>query len=187
LSGWCPAALEAGLARADRVLETMTGVFFKTTSLSIRRLDLEQVPEVAGDATQDKVVVYVRLTGDTPGHACFLFEPRTAEFLADQLVGPGQTPELRESALSELCNVAGSAVLNSVADSGDIQLVPSPPLVVEDMGGAVLQSVAALLATQPQLTVWQAVVTIGGESGPAHLLILPESPVNSHREGPPAL
>lgn len=185
MNGWTRAGLEAGLAQADRVLEAMTGIVFRTTSLSIQELGLEEVPAVAGDSTHIRVAVYTQLSGDHPGHACFLFEPATAQYLADRMVGPGEPPALRESALSELCNVAGSAVLNAVSDAEDMALIPSPPLMVQDMGGAVLQSVAAALATRARVTVVQVVMEVGGEGGPAYLLLLPEGPVQAGQEGPP--
>ena len=185
MNGWHRAGLEAGLAQADRVLEAMTGIVFRTTSLCIQELGLEEVPALAGDSTRTKVAVYTQLSGDRPGHGCFLFEPATAEYLADQMVGPGEPPALRESALSELCNVAGSAVLNAMADAEDMALIPSPPLMVRDMGGAVLQTMAAALATQARVTVVQVVMDVGGEGGPAYLLLLPEGPVQAGQEGPP--
>jgi chemotaxis protein CheC len=171
------------MARADRVLGEMTGILFRTTSLSIHLLGLEDVPEVAGDSTRAMLAVYTRLSGARPGHACFLFEPQTAEHLADQMVGPGQPQKLRESALCELCNVAGSALLNSVSDALGLSVVPGPPLTVQDMSGAVLQSVAAALATQSRVTVVQAVMDVGGECGPAYFLLLPECPVHPDQEG----
>jgi len=179
------AELEAGLAEADRVLAAMTGITFRTTSLCVHVLELEKVPGVAGESTRIRVAVYARLSGDRPGHACFLIEPATAERLADEMVGPGQPPALRESALSELCNVAGSAVLNSVSDAQGLSLIPSPPLMVQDMGGAVLQCVAAALATQPEVTVVQAVMDVGAESGPVYFLLLPEGPVSPAPDGRP--
>lgn len=174
---WSVAALKAGLARATEVLEGMTGLTFQISGPVCRLMELETLPELASDSQAAMIAVYTRLLGDTPGHAVFLFTPAAARSLADLMVGAGQPTTLRESALSELCNVAGSAVLNVLADAGGMELVPSPPLVIEDMTGAVLQSVAAGLATLSQVLVIEGVISIGGESCSARLLMVPDDHV----------
>lgn len=182
---WSVQALEAGLARATQVFEGMTGLSFQISAPACRLMELEALPELAGNSEQAMVAVYTRLSGDTPGHAIFLFQPPAAKFLADMMVGPDESTALQESALCELCNVAGSAVLNMVADAGEIELVPSPPLVVSDMTGAVLQSVAAVLATLSQVHVIDAIISIGGEGFSARLLMVPEDRFTVRSEGVP--
>ena len=72
-----------------------------------------------------------------------VFRPQTALGLADLLMGEevGTTQsldEMEESALAELGNITGSFFLNALADSTGLVLLPSPPAVIMDMAGAIL-------------------------------------------------
>ena len=77
-----------------------------------------------------------------------LYEPRMACGFVDMLMmrPPGTTKQLGEmeqSALGELGNVVGTSFLNVIADSSGVTLLPSPPTVLTDMAGALLDVIAA--------------------------------------------
>jgi chemotaxis protein CheY-P-specific phosphatase CheC len=73
--------------------------------------------------------------------------------LVDMLMGQteGTTVELGEieiSALAEAGNVAGSFFLTTIADWSGQMLPPTPPVVIHEMCGAILGTLASELALQ---------------------------------------
>jgi chemotaxis protein CheC len=65
--------------------------------------------------------------------------------------------EMEASALGELGNVVGSSFLNELADATGLRLMPSPPSVMTDMAGALLDIIAAdILLTQDDAFVAEA-------------------------------
>ena len=72
-----------------------------------------------------------------------LYSPPTALALVDLLLGqpPGTTTdldEMEESAMGEVGNIMGSFFLNALSDATGLTLQPSPPAVMTDMAGAIL-------------------------------------------------
>jgi chemotaxis protein CheC len=77
-----------------------------------------------------------------------LHEPRMAcDFVDMMMMQPAGTTEslgdMERSALGELGNVVGSSFLNVLANHVGIVLHPSPPAVLMDMTGALLDVIAA--------------------------------------------
>ena len=65
--------------------------------------------------------------------------------------------EMEESALGELGNIVGSGFLNALADATGLTLQPSPPTVMTDMAGALLDIIASdILLTQDDAFVAEA-------------------------------
>ncbi len=125
------------------ILLDATGVHFGG---SARLLDLVGGPgaAVAG--------VYLRMGEEITGHVMLLFELEEARSLVDQLLElePGTTQELDElgrSALGEVGNITASSFLNELGDAVKIELHLSPPEVVEELAGALLNSVLADVAS----------------------------------------
>jgi chemotaxis protein CheC len=62
--------------------------------------------------------------------------------------------EMEQSALGEMGNIIGSHFLNALADATGLALKPSPPAVMTDMAGALLDIVAAdIMLTQDEAFV----------------------------------
>jgi chemotaxis protein CheC len=83
-----------------------------------------------------------------------MYDPEMAHGFVDMLMGlpAGSTQslgEMEESALGELGNIVGSSFLNALADATGLTLLPSPPSVMTDMAGALLDVITAdILLTQ---------------------------------------
>jgi chemotaxis protein CheC len=89
------------------------------------------------------VGVYLKVYGYDDGHMIVVYEPDTAFKLIDMLLGqsPGSTTnmsEMENSVLGEVGNIMGSFFLNVLANGTGITLQPSPPAVMMDMAGAIL-------------------------------------------------
>ena len=109
---------------------------------------MRNATNLIGKADDRVIGVYLLFSGDTSGQILLAFTPQTAFELIDMAMGvePGTTNSLGEmerSVLGEMGNIVGTFFLNGVADCVGLRLMPSPPVVVEDMAGAVIGSMLA--------------------------------------------
>ena len=96
----------------------------------------------------DAVGVYLRFEGDMMGQIMMIIPHQKALELVDLLMGleKGTTKRLgslERSALGELGNLCGTFFLNSIAKTVGASFRPSPPAIMVDMLGAILDIVVA--------------------------------------------
>ena len=96
------------------------------------------------------VYVGVESASAGSGHMIIVYPPRTAYDLIDMLMDnpPGSTQELGEmeqSVLGEVGNVMGSQFLNTLSNYTGLDLRVTPPAVMMDMAGAILDAALAEL------------------------------------------
>lgn len=144
-------AVEQAAASAARVLGEMAGRHIAAGRLALRPVALGDLPLVAGDPERAVVAVHLGVQGALAGHILLALSERMALGLVDMLLGQpeGTTvalDELGQSALAEAGNVAGSFFLTALAEHARAVLAPTPPLVLHDMCGAILDTLAAQLA-----------------------------------------
>ena len=101
-----------------------------------------------------------------------IHQPEIAFAITDILLGndPGTTRSLQameRSALAELGNIIGSSFLNAIADSLGLALRPSPPEVILDMAGAILD-IAFVEILQESDDVFVAETAFGTEDRQAN-------------------
>lgn len=138
----------AANALSEMALREITAV-----SPEVRMVDLSRLSMVAGDPERAVVAVYLGVEGDLRGHILMAYSESMALGLVDMLMDQpeGTTTELGDleiSALAEAGNVAGSCFLTTIADWAGLTLPPTPPAVVHEMCGAILDTLAAELALQ---------------------------------------
>jgi len=162
-------------ALSEMALREITAI-----SPEVRMVDLSHLSMVAGDPERAVVAVYLGIEGDTPGHILMAFSESMALGLVDMLLGQpeGETTELDEleiSALAEAGNVAGSYFLTTIADWSGHILHPTPPMVIHEMCGAILDTLAAELAVQAheQAMVIDAQFTCDGQVVDASFFMFP--------------
>ncbi|MCL5677037.1 MAG: chemotaxis protein CheC [Firmicutes bacterium] len=144
-------AIDKGLVLASKGLSQMIKREVSIESPSVELVDIARAPGRLGGEAEEVVAVYLAVTGDITGHIIFFFSLGSACRLADFLleVPPGATSELGElelSGLSEVGNLTGSFLLNSLADDTELTILPSTPHILRDMAGAVLNTVLAELS-----------------------------------------
>ena len=126
--------------------------------------------------------VYLSIGGEITGHVMLLFTLDQAALLVDQLLEqePGTTTELDEmaqSALGEVGNIVASAFLNELGDAIDCPIQPSPPQVIEEIAGALLDSVLTEVAMQGgQMLILETVLIQAGTAIKGFILITPDPP-----------
>jgi chemotaxis protein CheC len=137
------------------------------------------------------LAVYVGIFGSIEGHAVLLFSPldahRLAQILLAGLLGPGELPmapsgdvlaydELELSALQEAGNVTISAFLNELGMHLHEPVQPTPPQIVIEMAGAVLDAVLLdLVSDADQMLAAKTTFSEGGRAIDGTLLVLPRA------------
>ncbi len=143
--------VDAGMARAAQVLSEMSGVPLEVTSSAIALVPLAQILTAAGNPETPAVGVYVGMEGEGRGYLLLLLdEPMACELAALVLGEDGGVVRLDDglavSALAEAANVACSSFINAVADATGLRLHATPPVVVDDMRGAIMDVAVADVA-----------------------------------------
>lgn len=145
------AVVERALARSAETLSEMSGVAIDIASSAVEVVSLPEVPRSVGDPEQPAVGVYVGVGGDGAGYLLLLLDESMAVELAAILLC--ETPdmisledELAASALAEAGNVSCSAFMNELGTATGLRLMAEPPVVVDDMRGAIMDVAIADIA-----------------------------------------
>jgi len=139
---------DEGFRNAAKGFSVMVGHKIEVGNPNLELVPLLTIPSMVGGIEDDAVGVYLRFEGDMPGQIMMVIPYQKALELSDLLMGitPGSTQTLgmlERSALGELGNLCGSFFLNSIAKTVGANFRPSPPAVMVDMVGAILDVVVA--------------------------------------------
>ncbi len=132
-----------GTTNAVAGLSQMVDQVIEVISVSVREIPANDIASLFGGRENATVAVYLAVTGSAEGRTYLLYPPTTALSLADLLLGqdPGTTVginEMEASALGEMGNLMGSYYLNALSDASGLIFMPSPPAVLMDTAGAIL-------------------------------------------------
>lgn len=135
-----------GVNHAASGFSGMVGRKIQFNNPVARLVPVLSIPEIVGKPEDDAVGIYLRFMGDLTGQIMMIVPHQKALELVDLLMDlPQGTTEhlgpLERSALGELGNLCGSFFLNSVAGKVNADFRPSPPAVMVDMIGAILEIV----------------------------------------------
>ncbi len=153
LESWAQ-LVSTATSQAMSNLSRMVGQEISVTSFKLRQTRVAEVSHLMGGPETETVAIYLTVSGGADGHIILMSDPHMAYGFVDMLMGlpAGSTQalgEMEESALGELGNIVGSSFLNTLADATGLTLLPSPPSVMTDMAGALLDVIAAgILLTQ---------------------------------------
>jgi len=137
-----------GFRNAADGFSGMVGRKIEVSNPTLELVPLLTIPKMVGGIEDDAVGVYLRFDGDIPGQIMMVIPYQKALELSDLLMGVPQGATqalgtLERSALGELGNLCGSFFLNSIAKTAGASFRPSPPAVMVDMVGAILDIVVA--------------------------------------------
>jgi len=135
-----------GLNNAAHGLSVFVGQEIKLAPPRVTVRPIAEVPSVMGGPETLAVGIYMAVDGDMDGHIILLLRRDDAAELVDLLLDqPSGTTTtlgaLERSALAEVGNLTGALFLNSMAALCGLTARPSPPAVIEDMVGAILDVV----------------------------------------------
>jgi chemotaxis protein CheC len=176
--------INRALARSAEMLTVMSGVEISITSSAVERVPLVEVPMAVGAPEEPAVGVYVGMEGEGNGYLLLLMDELMAANLAGLLLDePAESiniaDELPASALAEAGNVSCSAFMNELGEATGLLLLAMPPVVVNDMRGAILDVAIADLAQNGdealliRTHLGRADDSTGGTGVNARLLVIP--------------
>lgn len=137
-----------GITSSIAGLSEMVGQEVRVTSLDPRQKDAQKVHDILGGPETLIAGVYLGIEGTASGQLLLAFEAETAYRLIDMLLmqPEGTTThiaEMEESVLGEMGNVMGAFFLTVLGDNTAGQFRPTPPLVINDMAGSVIDAILA--------------------------------------------
>jgi len=170
-----------GIQNAARAMTEMIGETFTVTDPNISSVKFTEIPQILGGPENDAVGIYLRIEGTISGQIMLIVPYSKALELADLLMGEpiGTTQSLgriERSALAELGNLTGSFFLNAIADSTGVYVRPSPPAVIVDMVGAIMDIILATcdILSEEVLLIHAKFVRNGRETQ-ANFWIIPDN------------
>ncbi len=171
------AIVEQGLADSSRALSAMTTGGMHLRDPRLQFVPLIAVPSIADGPASVVVAVYLGIGGDLSGHLMLLFDQIGGLQVVDMLLEqpPGTTTVLDDisvSALAETGNVCGTSFLNALSDRTGLRIIPTTPVVVTDMAGAILQSVVTELYLSGDEVLM--IETTFNEDVSGHFLLMPD-------------
>ncbi|HHX64539.1 MAG TPA: CheY-P-specific phosphatase CheC [Chloroflexi bacterium] len=136
-----------GVELAAEGLSTFVGEQISISSPQVAVIPLAALPKVMGGPESIGVGVYLAVEGDIQGHVMLLLSRESALELVGLLLDTDEENittlgPLERSALGEIGNLTASRFLNCMARYARADLRPSPPAVIEDMIGAILDVLA---------------------------------------------
>jgi chemotaxis protein CheC len=139
---------EAGIHNAARGMSSMLGEELTVSEPTVRLVSINEIMELLGGPEEEAVGIYLRAERKLSGQIMMVVPYQDALELVDLIMGEpvGTTKQLgrmERSALSELGNLTGSFFLNAVSELTGLDTRPSPPAVMVDMIGAILDILIA--------------------------------------------
>lgn len=171
--------ISGGVNSALTGLSQMVNKQLNVTDVRIKQVMVKDVPDLFGGPEAVMVGVYLGVQGYANGHMIVAYKPETAFNLVDMLLGQpiSSTQELKEmeqSALGEVGNIMGSFFLNYISDKTGISYRVSPPAIMMDMAGAILDVIlSAVLEHTEQTYIVDATFGADDKSVAGTFLVLP--------------
>jgi chemotaxis protein CheC len=134
---------ETGIHQAAFGFSKMVGETLTVSDPTVRLVPLTTVQDLLGGPENEAVGIYLRAEGDLCAQFMMVIPVSKALEIVDKLMGePAGTTQVlgshERSALAELGNLTGTFFLNAIAQMTGLETRPSPPAVVVDMVGAIL-------------------------------------------------
>jgi chemotaxis protein CheC len=138
-----------GIRHAAEGFSGMVGEVIATTEPEARLIPISEITALLGGPEQEAVGIYLQTRGELAGQIMLVISYDTALELADLLLGnpAGTTTSLgsmERSALQEVGSLTGSYFLNAISRRTGATTLPTPPAVMVDMLGAIIDILAAV-------------------------------------------
>jgi chemotaxis protein CheC len=172
--------LQTAMEHAADGLSGMVGRPISINIPQIEALSIGEIPNFVGNPETETVGVYLLIEGEFTGQVILMLPLTEAYYLADLLLGnsPGTTTELGDlerSALAEAGNLTASYFLNEIATLTHISSRPSPPAVMVDMLGAIVNVMTAPVASvSDALVIAETAFQESGRTILAYFWVLPD-------------
>lgn len=174
-----------GFKHAADGLERMVGRPLHFHEPQTELVELLRLPESLGGLEQEAVGIYLLAQGELRGQIMLIFPLEKGYELADMVLQQplGTTTELgslERSALAEIGNLTGSFFLATIERITEMETRPSPPAVIVDMVGAILNVVVAGSAmVSDKAIIFETVLEIDGHRTDVKFWVMPDTEVLS--------
>lgn len=169
---------------AANAAESLSKILKKQIDLSIPEvilMPLEQIPRHIGNIDSIYMGIMMPVLGDARATVLFIFQEKTGYEVIDLLYGTttSRTKDLNEdgeSALQELTNIVGSAVINIIAEKTGLVIRAGLPTIVHDYLQSVIDSILVLHSLiNDYAIVMDTAFFFDNDRIIGNLLILPEA------------
>lgn len=140
---WCN-VFSPATKHASKALRQWTSGQIGLTLDEVEECPFDELGNVLHDQNQLMTIVAMGIVGNVGGQLILMFDDHNARGLIELLLNRSAKSqsawgELENSALRETGNIIASAYLNQMTELTGQRLFPSPPSVIRDYGGSVLQ------------------------------------------------
>jgi chemotaxis protein CheC len=174
-----------GFQNAAKGFSGMIGEVMQVIDPSVKAISLKDIPMFLGSPENDAVGIYLRVEGEISGQIMLILPYDKAMEIVDLMFEQpfGTTTSLGQmerSALAEVGNMTGTFFLNAVAEMTGINARPTPPAVMVDMVGAILDVIIATMgqtdrsAFNDKVLMFQSNFSIGSRETKANFWIIPD-------------
>lgn len=169
-----------GFENAADGFSGMIGMKMSVYEPTITLVPLQDIPYALGGPEIEAVGIYLKVEGEISGHVLLVMPYAKSLELADMLLDEpkGTTQKLgslERSALAEVGNLTGTFFLNALADKTGLPSRPSPPAVMVDMVGAILDVITALVGEiGDHVLMFQATFMIGEREMNTDFWVIPD-------------
>jgi len=138
-----------GIRKAAEGFSGMLGEELSVSHSQVVLIPLVEIPMLLGGPEAESVGIYLQVHGELGGQMMLVLPYQKAMELTDLMIGApvGTTTHLgslERSALAEAGNITGTFFLNTVASLTGLGARPSPPAVMVDMVGAIIDIIIAV-------------------------------------------
>lgn len=169
-----------GFENAARGFSGMIGQKLQVVDSTVRSIPLQEIIDALGGPENDAVGIYLRVEGDITGQIMLILPLDKALEMVDMLMEqPGGTSNrlgtIERSALAEVGNLTGTFFLNAISEITGIDSRPTPPAVMVDMAGAILDVIIATMGKfERDVLMFKSKFIFGDRETEADFWIIPD-------------
>jgi len=169
-----------GVKHAAEGLSGMLGRELSVTEPSVKLLHINELSTILGGPEEEAVGIYLLAKGEFTAQIMLILPISKALKLVDMAMGePIGTyttlGSMARSALSEIGNITGSFFLSTIENMAGMEARPSPPAVIVDMVGAIINIVVATSGgISDYVLVMETKLSVGEVQTEAHFWVIPD-------------
>lgn len=169
-----------GFENAAKGFAGMVGQMLHVVDSKVCAVSLQEIASTLGGPEMDAVGIYLRVEGEIRGQIMLILPYQKALELTDLVMdlpfGTTKTlGSLERSALAEIGNLTGTFFLNAVSELTGITSRPTPPAVMVDMVGAIMDVIIATMGRVEQnVLMFQSTFAFANRETNADFWIIPD-------------
>ncbi len=128
-------------------------IFLRSPKLDV--ISLEDITSIAGGKEAAALSVCLMFSGEISGNILLVFPSNSAlklisVIMHEEVASMDELDDMAVSVIGEVGNLVSSYFLSTLSDYTGMSLSPSPPMVAQDMVGAIVSSALLMLERAPE-------------------------------------